>query len=151
MMDKTRKRLLAHVTKDEGGCWICDLSKVGAGYSKIAFGGKTLRAHRLSYELFVGPIPVGMFILHSCDNPACVNPDHLHLGTQLENMRERSARGRAPVAEKNIQTKLTRSDAASIKAAIRSGTSDRVLARKHGVTRNAIRNIRVGLSWSYVD
>lgn len=92
-----------------------------------------------------------MFVLHGCDNPACVNPDHLHLGTQFENMRERSARGRAPVAENNNKTKLTRDEVAEIKAAIRAGISERALARKHGVARNAIRNIRFGRSWAYVD
>jgi len=151
MSDDLKKRLLSHVRKTANGCWECNLAKVGIGYAKMTISGKSFRAHRVAYELFKGEIPEGMFILHDCDNPSCVNPEHLHLGTQTENMRERSQRGRAPTAEKNHNTKLTEEKAARIKNSLRSGVGIRKLSREYGVARNAISNIRDGRAWAYVD
>lgn len=151
MSEELKKRLLSHVRKMRNGCWECDLTKIGIGYPKITVGGKTFRAHRIAYELFNGEIPDGMFVLHDCDNPTCVNPAHLHLGTQTENMRERSQRGRAPTAERNHNTKLTVEQATRIKHELRAGEAMRKLSRKYGVARNAIRNIRDGRAWAYVD
>lgn len=65
------------------------------GYGRIVVHGKRYLAHRLSYEVHVGPIPDGMNVLHKCDVPACINPDHLYLGTQRENVRDMMERGRA--------------------------------------------------------
>lgn len=84
-----------------GGCWnwLGGLFKE-TGYGKFNAGkgenGKTITAyaHRVSYELHTGPIPEGMQVLHRCDNPRCVRPDHLFLGTQLDNMRDMIAKGR---------------------------------------------------------
>lgn len=75
-------------------CWLwtgyCD----SKGYGIAGFKGKARKAHRVSFELTFGPIPAGAHVLHSCDNPPCVNPHHLHLGTHTDNMREKVARGR---------------------------------------------------------
>lgn len=64
------------------------------GYGYINMGGKNTRAHRVAYEFHKGPIPAGMFVCHTCDMPACVNPDHLYLGTQFDNMRDMHVRKR---------------------------------------------------------
>lgn len=80
---------LRSITIDDG-CWTWNGAKVGDGYG--AFFG--ISAHRYSYEYFNGPIPPGLFVLHSCDNRRCVNPHHLHVGTQKENMLEARARKR---------------------------------------------------------
>lgn len=64
------------------------------GYGKFTYNGRMYLAHRLSWILTNGPIPDGLGVLHSCDNPPCVNPDHLFLGTQLDNMRDASNKGR---------------------------------------------------------
>lgn len=68
----------------------------GYGYGRITIGRKRYRVsqHRMAYELAYGPIPKGMFVLHSCDNPPCVNVTHLRLGTQVDNMADTVARGR---------------------------------------------------------
>ena len=78
-----------------GECWLWQ----GATYCRMHYGclgigGRTTRAHRFSWELHNGPIPDGLCVLHRCDVPRCVNPDHLFLGTKLDNMKDRTAKGR---------------------------------------------------------
>jgi len=81
------------------GCWEWTGVRSGSGYGRIQTRGRSkgafVRAHRLSWEMHCGPIPDGFMVLHSCDNRGCVNPDHLFLGTQSDNMRDMSAKGRA--------------------------------------------------------
>lgn len=89
------ERLLERVVKTPSGCWEYTGTLNHKGYGEICEGGahgRTKRAHRVSYELFVGPIPTGKLIRHSCHNPPCVNPDHLKPGTHLENMKDRRER-----------------------------------------------------------
>lgn len=86
-------RFWARVEKTDG-CWIWTGHKVKDGYGSVAFGHKDITTHRLSYMLANGAIPDGMLICHTCDNPACVRPDHLWAGTNLENARDKVKKGR---------------------------------------------------------
>ena len=80
-----------------GGCWLWtgSLSDDGYGCTGARYTGTTLRANRVAYELYVGPIPPGKQVLHSCDNRKCVSPEHLFLGTLQDNMDDMWAKGRA--------------------------------------------------------
>lgn len=80
----------------KSGCWIWQRGTSPDGYGKVKRFGKTIRAHRLFYEHHVGPVADGLWVLHKCDTPLCVNPEHLFAGTQLENERDKDAKGRRP-------------------------------------------------------
>ncbi|MGR7993860.1 HNH endonuclease signature motif containing protein [Xanthobacter sp. ZOL 2024] len=88
--------LRGYVVDKATGCWLWVGHKYPNGYGAIKSFGRTISAHRFAYELYKGPIPEGMEILHSCDVKNCVNPDHLRVGTHRENMEEASARGLMP-------------------------------------------------------
>lgn len=105
-------RFLAKVKKTDS-CWLWTASSNGHGYGQFAVSrrlGKPLAAHRVSFVIHVGPIPKGMFVLHRCDIPACVNPQHLFLGNQKDNMQDRIAKGRQPKGykHKNPKTQCSR-------------------------------------------
>lgn len=76
------------------GCWIWMLSIIKDGYGRMQIGPKKILAHRLSYEAFIGKIPEGMLVLHSCDVPSCINPDHLFIGTDQTNTDDKVSKGR---------------------------------------------------------
>jgi hypothetical protein len=78
--------------KEKEDCWVWLGAKDSCGYGKITFNNKTISAHRFSYDITYGPIPKGMQILHKCDNPECVNPNHLYCGTHGDNMSDMVAR-----------------------------------------------------------
>jgi hypothetical protein len=85
-----------HVTPgDPSQCWVTDVARDKNGYSRLVIQGRTYKLHRLAYEHLVGPIPDGLLILHTCDNPPCCNPAHLYPGTPAQNMLDKKNRGRA--------------------------------------------------------
>lgn len=99
-------------TKD---CWLWIAAVNNGGYGAFAYEGRRVMAHRLSYEIEYGPFDKKLFVLHRCDNPRCVRPDHLWLGTQFDNMRDCASKGRNKNAfrwtkENNPFTGKTRSD-----------------------------------------
>lgn len=82
------------IQKDESGCWLWAGSKNGRGYGEIWKDGRKEMAHRVSWMIHRGPIPIGVQALHKCDIPACVNPDHLFLGSQSDNIKDAIVKGR---------------------------------------------------------
>lgn len=94
--------------KDENECWEWIGSKKSFGYGQITIQYRNYSAHRVAYELYHGiTLNSNQHILHSCDNPSCVNPNHLHIGTHADNMREKVERKRHPRGETNGSHKLT--------------------------------------------
>lgn len=132
----------------ENGCWEWVGGKGAGGYGCFSVNGKNQKAHRVSYEAYKGKIPKGMVVRHSCDNPACINPDHLNIGTQRDNVADRELRKRRDVKGERVGTsKLTESEVLEIKA---SDESSSVLAERYGVYKTNIWAIRSGKSWKHL-
>jgi hypothetical protein len=126
------------------GCWIWTGADRGNGYGCIMDGNKIQSAHRVSYELRNGKIPRGMLVCHRCDTPACVNPDHLFLGTSSENSADKIMKGRAnlPSGANHHAAKLTDVQVAEIRASEQTG---RDLAAAFGVNTSTISKIKCGI------
>jgi HNH endonuclease len=142
----------------ETGCWIwtASVDKRGYGYFKAIGGrkgsGRGDLAHRLSHELFKGPIGEGLFVLHSCDMPAYVNPDHLRVGTQKENMADCISRGRfrpggSKCGSENQLSKLNDDDVVEIRSSPLSAID---LAKRYGIDRTNVYAIINGKTWTHV-
>ena len=140
-------KLLAYSVERESGCreWVRDRSR--KGYGRLWWAGKLHQAHRKAFEAFNGPIPGGMHVLHRCDNPSCVNPGHLFLGTNDDNVRDKLAKGRLPRGEARMNAKLTEEAVRAIRA---SSEGKKVLARRFGVCPTVILGVRRGERWPHV-
>jgi hypothetical protein len=99
-------KILEGVTKSDSGCWLFKNSNSGI-YSKVRWNKKWFLGHRVSHELFIGKIPEGKWVCHKCDTPKCINPEHLFLGTALENAQDCTRKRRRVVGEKNHLSCLT--------------------------------------------
>jgi hypothetical protein len=139
-------------------CWIWKGSALKPprhAYGQICAGGhqgKLLLAHRVAYELLVGPIPDGMSVLHRCDNPRCVNPAHLFLGTQSENTKDAVTKNRwtqhGEPGEENPSAVLTWPQVDSIRELYRKGDASlSELAQRFGVGKSTIHDIIHEVSW----
>jgi hypothetical protein len=126
-------------------CWVWTGGAAPFGYGRIKFQGER-DAHRVSWALHNGAAGKA-FVLHRCDNAACVRPDHLFLGSHADNMGDKAKKGRVPTA------KLTRDDVLAIRALVRSGNhpSLRSIARQHGVDHSQIVRLLKGEAWTHVE
>jgi hypothetical protein len=132
------------------GCWIWKGGKDKDGYGKITLNYKSKRAHRVSYELFKGDIPPGKLVLHLCDNPSCVNPNHLRLGTTIDNVNDRENKGRGLKGEKHHQSKLTERDVIEIRKKINEGVRNRDLVKEYNVKPCTISAIKCNINWTHL-
>ena len=145
-------------TVTEGGCWEWNGGRFASlggrpAYGALYAGGETLMAHRASYEFHVGPIPHGMFACHSCDNPPCINPEHIFLGSNRDNMVDMYGKGRGnrPLGQAVHNSKLTVADVIDIRQARNGGAvSLGVLAEQYGVSKQNICHIAKYRSWKQV-
>lgn len=147
------RRFMSKVDIDHpSGCWVWTAGTTQNGYGGFRFQGTATGAHRVSWEIHNGPIPDGLQVLHDCpggDRRGCVNPDHLWLGTNADNMLDKAAKGRSNPAqgERHGAAKLTEADVLAIRT---SQTGARSLARRYGVHRTNIWNIRNRKTWRHV-
>lgn len=136
-----------------GGCWLWTGTLLTTtGYGQIEVRGKSVSAHRLSYTLHCGPISPGLQVCHKCDVRACVNPAHLFLGTNADNMLDMSRKGRSGALKGDLHkdAKITEKDVPRILGRLLMGHSCIAIAADYGVTECAINAIRRGKSWRHV-
>ena len=136
-----KKRFWSYVTKTSG-CWVWN-GGLSGGYGGFRVGEKEHRAHRLSFEMSKGKIPDGMCVCHTCDNPACVRPAHLFIGTHLENARDRVSKGRNrnQDGEKNNKAKLTEEKVRLIRSLYEKGYNQKMLASQFGVGQDNVSRV----------
>ena len=130
--------------QSEDECW--EWQAGGGDYGRIQIDGRGASAHRFSYEIHNGPIPEGMFVCHACDNPGCVNPGHLFLGTQADNMADKVNKGRQASGPRNGNSKLTWDDIENIRANAMNLTLVE-LGELFGVSHENISFILRGETW----
>jgi hypothetical protein len=134
-----------------GDCWVWKGSVNHANYGMYKFNGKFRLAHRLSYEIHIGSIPSGMLVCHKCDNPSCVNPDHLFLGTQKDNINDCVAKGRNAIGNKNWNTKLDEEKVLMIRGSDFSKLGSKAeMARSLGISQTALNYVLSGRNWAHV-
>lgn len=148
-----RERFWAKVDKTQN-CWLWTSNKNLNGYGLFKLGSRNIAAHCLSWTLTNGPIRKGLHVLHSCDVRACVNPDHLSLGTHAENMRDMADKGRSGGPKRrgdcNGRAKLGESQVRVIRAMAAAGHSQKGLARIFGMGSTTIAAIIKKETWSHV-
>lgn len=139
-VDKVNGGVLGHWN------WIAGVNK--AGYGRVNINRKAILAHRVSYEMKFGKIPKNLHVLHKCDYPPCVNPDHLFLGTQNDNNHDRDLKGRAVLGEDRSQSKLTMKKANQIRELYKTGKySHRSLGKKFNISSAIIFHVIHNHAW----
>ena len=119
------------------GCWEWRAGRYSGGYGGASVNGRSVKVHRLAWELTNGAIPDGMFVLHRCDNPPCFNPDHLFVGTPKDNVADMDAKGRRRFAtgERSHLAKISDAAADSIRSRYANGERGMDLAAEFGVSK----------------
>lgn len=147
MKESFEERFWSHVDRT-GECWLWLLSKDRKGYGYCMYQGKVRKAHRVAWAIAHGELPPSeLFACHRCDNPSCVRPSHIFLGTTAENMADMRQKGRSATGERQGSAKLKASDVGEIWALMSAGVSQADLARKFGVDPKTISHIKHGLTW----
>lgn len=140
---------------DECWPWVGATDNRGYGAIKGAGQRRPEKAHRVSWQLANGPIPIGLWVLHRCDNPPCVNPAHLFLGTAADNSHDAVAKGRQKPSglrgSDHGNAKLQEAQVREIVARTKNGESQRTLAQAYGVSSKTIHNIQHGQAWAHIS
>jgi hypothetical protein len=146
------KKLLRYEVA-ENGCWNWTASKDKDGYGVLSHHrGKQVRAHRASYEFHVGAIPQKLLVCHSCDNPSCINPKHLFLGTPKENTHDMIKKDRRPVLRgaSHPNAKLTDDQVAQIKQLRGEGRLLKGIANQFNISFQTVSSITKGTTWNRI-
>lgn len=145
------ERFLEKVRFAENGCWIWTACSSHFGYGQFSLcGGRCIRAHIASYKIFIGPVPPGAFVLHSCDNPACVCPTHLFLGSQSDNMADKTSKERQARGGTHGMARLNEQLVLEIRTKFSAGITKAALAREYGISRNHAGRIVSGECWGHI-
>lgn len=142
----SEERFWTYVEKTET-CWVWTGDRRLNGYGRANLHGRSYAAHRVAWGIANGPIPEGMPMLHKCDNPPCVRPSHLFLGTHKDNSVDKYAKGRSNTTHSGRGKKLTWREVDLIRTALGTGSSRFTLANKYGVSAAMVWRIGRNLSW----
>jgi len=173
------QRLWPRLVKGDG-CWEWPGDRNTEGYGRICIGNQKRYTHRTAWELTNGPIPLGMFVCHRCDNPPCCNPEHLFLGTAIDNNRDMKEKGRAargdasgmrkhpekiPCGDRNgarthpesilrgegrWNAKLSEADVLMMRQRHRAGEASANIARELNINVGTVRDAVAGRTWSHI-
>jgi len=147
------ERFEKHIFYSPCGCWYwTGNQRKKTGYGGFRFNGKMMLSHRVSWLLFKGEIGEN-HVLHKCDNPSCVNPDHLFLGTHVDNMNDMKIKGRAVSFQGSLHANsiLTESEVLDIKKLLNFSHKQVSIAKTYGVDKTTIQNISSGKTWKHVQ
>jgi len=148
------EKLRFNSVEDSNGCWLWQGGKTTFGHGIIAVNRKSHLAHRVAYKIWKDRVPLNMFVCHTCDNPKCINPDHLFIGTQDDNMKDMANKGRSnngiQKGEKNPQSQLTDRQVRRIKRLLLNGHTRKEIANKFGVNEAVVGFISENKNWKHV-
>jgi hypothetical protein len=153
-IERLTEKLSRHSMLKENGCIEWTAGKNQYGYGVTHLWPKNFLAHRIAWCLVHGPIPLGLCVLHRCDNPACVNVEHLFLGTQQDNLADMRAKGRARQGHADRRgalspmAKLTEEQARTIKT--EAGTHAEI-AKRYGIAQQTVSDIKSGRRWRHLN
>jgi len=148
-----KERLLKHIRVTASGCWEWVGRVDEDGYGRIEYEGKDQPASRVMWIVCKGPIPADVLVCHTCDNPPCINPDHLFLGSNAENTADSVAKGRRKginLGESNNMTSLTDEVVRQIRSEEASGVTQIEIARKRGIPKVTVHNVVRRKTWKRV-
>jgi len=140
----------AFVVDPVTGCHNWTRAKTGSGYGAIVINQRTMCAHRIAFELANGPIADDAFVLHNCDNPACVNPAHMRLGTHEDNMHDKVLRNRVPAGESHYHSSITKDQALEIIRLLGEGKTVKEVVEITSIPKSVIYNVKYGRCWNDV-
>jgi hypothetical protein len=135
----------------ESGCWIWDKHINKDGYGVYGANNKQYLAHRVSYTFHVGDIPNNFHVLHKCDVPSCVNPSHLFVGNDKDNMVDKKNKGRTNIGSKHPSAKTNEKEVKQIKLLLNKGYSNSYIMNKYGLSKQIISNIKNKRTWGHVN
>jgi hypothetical protein len=132
------------------GCWLWTGAPNTGGYGQVCINWEVRLVHAVAFEEFYGPIPAGLCVLHHCDNPPCVRPDHLWLGTKAENNADRDAKGRTARGIRSGMHKVTEQDVVAIRQMYAAGLHQGEIAIRFGMSRTGVGEIIRRQVWKHI-
>lgn len=152
-------RFLPKITEDISGCWIWTArrDKLGYGWIRLGYKKGVIPSHRASWMLFKGSIPDGdgpkarTLILHTCDNPSCVNPDHLFLGNDADNCADRDKKGRQAKGATHGSARFSEDAVQEIRSLRKNGLTIKEISKNLNAPEGTIANICSGATWSWLE